>query len=80
MMPGDYIRGRNARTVIDAEFKVDLSVPVETLLMRDFGKAMANAVDAEMMGLVESNVPPLPTVIAKVRSTIRCIRFRKENK
>jgi len=77
-MPGDSIRGRNARMVIDAESKVDLSVPVETLLMRDLGKAMANDTDAEMMGLVESHGPPVAVVGA--RSTIRCIRFRKENK
>jgi len=75
-MPGEYIRGRNSRMVIDAEFKVDLSVPVETLLMRDLGKAMANVVDAEMMGLVESHGPPVAVV--RARSTIRCIRFRKD--
>ena len=77
-MPGDYIVGRNSRIVIGAmEFKVDLSVPVETLLMRDLGIKMANDIDAEMMGLVESYGPSPPTVIAKARSTIRCIRFRK---
>ena len=73
-MPGKYIVGRNSRMEISTPS--DLTDLSTSLLMETLSEKITSNLDVSFYGSVESLDPPF--IIVEARSTIRCIRFRKE--